>query len=205
MHAPLCVCPLLPRLETRTRVVLLVHHKEERKTTNTGRIATLALTNSELVRRGDRGAPPPALTFAHGSAPLFLFPHEDATPIDAWATRDRRDKPVILIVPDGTWRQASKVRKRVPALAGVPCVSLPEGGVETRYRLRAEQKPGGLATIEAIARVLGVLEGPSVEQALLTVFDAMVERTLWTRGALHADDVRSGLPLSGSARSAGDP
>ena len=39
MHRSLCICALLPRLETRTRVVLLLHQLEIVKPTNTGLVA----------------------------------------------------------------------------------------------------------------------------------------------------------------------
>jgi hypothetical protein len=52
----------------------------------------------------------------------------------------------------------------------------------------------GLATMEAIARVFGWLEGPAVRRALEYVFRAMVERTLWSRGIITAADVTGGIP-----------
>ena len=48
-----CLCGLLPRVETRTRVVLVLHQLEDHKTSNTGRLALLCLPNSEIVFRGD--------------------------------------------------------------------------------------------------------------------------------------------------------
>jgi DTW domain-containing protein YfiP len=39
MHSSLCVCALIPTLETRTRLVLVIHRAEDRKPTNTGRLA----------------------------------------------------------------------------------------------------------------------------------------------------------------------
>ena len=62
------------------------------------------------------------------------------------------------------------------------------------YRLRSESHPAGLATIEAIARAMGILEGPHVQEALERVFRAMVERTLWVRGSLAAEEVTGGIP-----------
>jgi DTW domain-containing protein YfiP len=65
------------------------------------------------------------------------------------------------------------------------------------YRLRTEAHDGGLATIEAIARALGLLEGekgPRVQHALEFVFRAMVDRTLWSRGAVRTADVTGGIP-----------
>ena len=180
-----CICSIVRRLETRTHLVLLMHRDEERKPTNTGRLATLALPNSALVVHGVAGRET-CLAWAH--EPILLFPCPDARPIEDYAGR-----AVTLVVPDGTWRQAAKMKKRIPALRDVQTVSLPDGD-ETQYRLRAERREGGLATAEAIARALGVLEGPHVEAALLELFRVMVERTLWVRGQLAAGAVHGGIP-----------
>lgn len=190
MHGSLCVCALVQRIETRTRLVLFLHRVEDRKPTNTGRLATLCLPNSEVVVRGHEGEPTPPLAFGPETQPLFLFPHEGATPLAELA---RPERPVTLLVPDGSWRQASKVRKRVPGLADVPCVFLPPGEPSI-YRLRSEAHAHGLATIEAIARAFGILEGPHVQAALEHVFRAMVERTLWSRGQLATSEVTGGVP-----------
>jgi len=190
MHESLCVCALLPRFETRTRVVLVIHRYEHRKPSNTGRLAIECLPNSEVVVRGHEAQPSAPLSFDPASQPLLLFPHEDAPPLERLAGGGR---PVTLVVPDGTWRQASKVRQRVPGLRDVPCVSLPPD-VPSIYRLRAEAHGHGLATLEAIARALGILEGPEVRASLERVLRAMVERTLWARGTIGPEDVTGGVP-----------
>jgi DTW domain-containing protein len=189
MHASLCICALIPRVETRTHLVLVIHRIEYRKPSNTGRLAIECLPNSEVLVRGHEAQPSPFVPDL-ASLPVLLFPHEDATPIEQFAASRR---PVTLVVPDGTWRQASKMRRRVPGLLDVPCVWLPPGEPST-YRLRAEAHSHGLATIEAIARALGALEGAHVSEPLDRVFRAMVERTLWARGAIEAADVAGGIP-----------
>jgi DTW domain-containing protein YfiP len=198
MLAGLCVCALLPRppLMTRARLLLVMHKDEARKPTNTGRLAAACLASAVTLVRGegeeiDVG---PLL----GARPVLLFPDPAAVPLDrllAAAARDddRLAEPITLIVPDGNWRQAQRVRTRVPGLAAVPCAVLPPGP-PTAYRLRHEPRPGGLATAEAIARAFGVLEGADVEAAILRPFRAMVERTLWARGALATADVTDGIP-----------
>ena len=196
MHTSLCVCPLVPELATRTRLVLVIHRAEDRKPTNTGRLAVLAMKNSEVILRGATSEPTPAQVWSDGTRPLFLFPHEDAVPIESLAVVPGDQRPVTLIVPDGNWRQASKVRNRVAGMRDVPCVSLPIAAPSI-YRLRSEAHPFGLATLEAIGRALRVLEGdqgPEVERALLHVFRAMVERTLWSRGDFETEDVTGGIP-----------
>ena len=192
MLSGLCVCALIPspRLATRTRVVLFIHRYEDRKPTNTGRLALECLENSQIFVRGHEASPSPPFEAEPGSAPLFLFPHPGATPLADYA---QSTQPVTLIVPDGSWRQASKVRNRVPGLRNVPCVWLPK---DTRsvYRLRHEAHETGLATIEAIARAMDILEGVHVRGVLERVFLAMVERTLWSRGQLNTEEVRFGVP-----------
>jgi len=190
MHAFLCICALIPTIETRTRLILVIHHFEDRKTTNTGRLATECLQNSEVCVRGLTGQPTPTFACDPQSQPLYLFPHEGAIPIEQFAGSSR---PVTLVVPDGNWRQAAKVRNRVSGMLDVPCVSLPSD-VPTAYRLRHESQKDGLATLEAIARAFGILEGPHVREGLERVLRIMVERTLWSRGVLRAEDVMGGIP-----------
>jgi len=62
--------------------------------------------------------------------------------------------------------------------------------------LRSENREGGLATLEAIARALRILEpeGEAIEAAMLDVFRIMVDRTLWLRGQLSDEQVTGGLP-----------
>jgi DTW domain-containing protein len=207
LHQSLCVCALIPRLETRTRLLLIIHRFEDRKPTNTGRLAAECLPNSEVLVRGHRAAPSVPLTFDPATRPLLLFPDPDATPLAALDQSDDA-RPITLIVPDGTWRQASRVRSRVPGLQALPCVYLPEGAA-SEYRLRSESHVGGLATLEAIARAFGLLESREVQLAIERVFGAMVERTRWARGELASTELRHGLPAgvlrhdprSGSARS----
>ena len=203
---PLCICAELPTLPTRTRVVVLLHQLEARKTTNTGRLAHRCLPNSELHLRGhlsEQGARetldddtrrvPPWLSAA--ARPLLLFPDADAQTLDD-SFAERASEPgqeVTLIVPDGTWSQASRARKRLMGLDAIPCVTVrPEG--PSSYRLRQAPRAGQLSTLEAIAHALGVLEGEAVKRALLSIHRLAVERTLFSKGRLAAADVWGGLP-----------
>ena len=188
----LCFCALFPspRLETRTRVALFIHRIEDRKPTNTGRLAVECLANSEVIVRGFRSAPTPAFVPHRGSIPVLLFPSTDATPLTELVGAP---SPFTLVVPDGSWRQASKVRQRVPGLRDLPCVSLPREA-DSRYQLRREANDVGLATMEAIARALGILEGPEVRAELERVFLTMVERTLVSRGTLGVTNLETPLP-----------
>lgn len=190
LHLELCACAFIPRLATLTRVLLIIHHFEDRKSTNTGRLATRCLVNSETVVRGREAEPLLPVVPEAGRQTLLLFPHPDALPIERFVGAAR---PITLVVPDGTWSQAAKVRRRVPGLRDVPCVTLPEGPASS-YRMRSEHHAAGLCTIEAIARALGLLEGAHVQEALERVLRIVVERSLWARGSLPAARVSEGIP-----------
>lgn len=193
------MCALLPTppLPTRTRLVLYLHRYEARNPANTGRLAAACLAASEVRIAGRDEARAAPFVAPPDARALLLYPAPDAVPLDRLPPTDQ---PTILVVPDGTWRQAERLRRLVPGLRALPCVT-PPPGPRSNYRLRTELRPDGLATLEAIARAYAVLEGPAVAAALDRGFRAMVERTLWTRGAIEAGDVADGVP-DGAVRAA---
>jgi len=187
MRQEFCICAEIvrfrQRLNVRTRVLVLMHHREENLTTNTAHLASLLLPRCEIHLRGEIGqALVPEKILQEGESPLLLYPSEDAEFLDVELI-ERLPHPPTLIVPDGSWRQASKVAKRESFLKNVPRVTL-RPDAPSRYRLRREPKAEGLATFEAIARALGVIEGKQIRQELEDVFDMMVERTLRSRAGL---------------------
>jgi DTW domain-containing protein YfiP len=135
--------------------------------------------------------------FKPGFVPLLLFPEPEAQCVDdLWLERELRQDPgrkFTLIVPDGTWNQARRVGRREPELAGVRRVTLAPGPL-SEYRLRREHRDSYVCTFEAIARLLGVLEGQAVRNELEGLFRKFVGRQLWGAGKLEAVDVPGGIP-----------
>lgn len=186
LHLELCLCDAVEPLTLATRVVVVCHQAELHKSTNTGRLVPLTLANGEVRVRGRKHERlETADLLAPGRAPLLLYPTRDARDLREAVADEPR--PVTLIVPDGTWRQARKVTTREPDLAQVPRVRLPPGP-PSRYRLRSHPDPRHVSTFEAVARALGILEGSEVQDRLEAVFERMVRRTLWTRGKLGGVD-----------------
>jgi DTW domain-containing protein YfiP len=114
----------------------------------------------------------------------FLFyPSADAMELDReLVAQDAR--PIQLIVPDGSWRQAGKVRLRHRELKDVPRVKISTPD-PVKFFLRVQHRPEGMATLQAIAHALGVIEGESVKSQLMKLYQAKVERTLIGRGLLR--------------------
>ncbi len=172
-----CLCALIPSLDSRTRVLLLQHPSEVNHALNTARLAALGLNNAQLVV-GEVFEDLPTLLNPPGYQARLLFPAEDAQPLQAYTSTD---EPMLLVVPDGTWRKARKLLHLNPLLAALPRVTLAEGAV-SRYRLRKAPGPGALSTVEAIVQALQGLEAPASFDALLTPFEALIEGQISAMG-----------------------
>ena len=170
-----CLCPLIPQLPSRSRVLILQHPDEVGHALNTARLAALGLINSEL-RVGECFAD---LVLDPAYRACLLFPGEAAQALPLAAAGDER--PLLLVVPDGTWRKARKLLYLNPELAALPRVCLPAGG-RSRYRLRKAPGDGALATIEAIAHALELQEGADFSE-LLRPFDALIDGQIAAMGA----------------------
>ncbi len=136
-----CLCPLIPQLDSRTRVLVLQHPSEVGHALNTARLATLGLTNAEL-RVGEVFDDLSTLLSPPGYQARLLFPADDAQLLQAYTERAEA-QPLLLVVPDGTWRKARKLLYLNPLLASLPRVTLGPGAV-SRYRLRKAPEPGVL-------------------------------------------------------------
>lgn len=196
MHS--CLCTELVPLDLVTRVVVMRHRKETYKTTNSGRLVPLTISRGEIRVFGERYDSIDEVDLIDPARnTLLLYPSEDSRLL---TRADGESRPVTLIVPDANWRRAFKLTSREPALRAVQRVHLPDGP-PSNYRLRRHPDPRFLATFEAVARALGILEGAEVQAHLERVFALMVERTLQSRGRFatyHA------LDQDAAKRSVGD-
>lgn len=111
----------------------------------------------------------------------FLFyPSEDAVELNQELVR-QSSVPIQLIVPDGNWRQASKVHSRHPELKNTLKVKISGPNISEKH-LRAEHTSEGMATLQAIAYALGIIEGEEAKMALLRLYEAKLKMTLLGRG-----------------------
>lgn len=162
----LCLCAEVPVVATRTRVVIVRHHREEHRSSNSGRLAHMALPNSVIVDHGGAGGPT-QLPDLDGAWLLF--------PLGEPQTRAPEPPPKQLIVLDATWSQARRMYRKLDTLRGLPMLRLPEG-MRAAHRLRAAPSPDRVSTIEAIAAALRLLEGDEVATPLERLFALAVER-----------------------------
>ena len=174
-----CLCALIPQLQSRTRVLILQHPEESRHALNTARLAALGLVNGEL-QVGEQFADLASWLADPAYQACLLFPGDDAQPL-ATVAASASARPLLLVVPDGTWRKARKLLYLNPLLAALPRVCLPTG-LESRYRLRKAPMAGALSTLEAIVVALEALEAPQSFAALLQPFEALIDGQIAAMG-----------------------
>ncbi|MDC0709202.1 DTW domain-containing protein [Stigmatella sp. ncwal1] len=174
----LCLCAHVPRIDTRTEFIVIRHNKEKEKSTNTARMAALALSRCQVLTYGAPG-PPFDASVLEAPETWLLFP--DASPPAPDAPPPQR-----LVVLDGNWSQARRMMQRVPALRRLPGLVLPAPPVHAR-RLRRPPHPEGMSTLEAMAGALAVLEGEAQAHRLYALHELMIDRVLESRGRLGAD------------------
>ena len=157
------------------------------RSSNTGLLAHQSLVNSDVHIRGESRE---TLDLSDLLSPnyqtLLFYPSADALELTReLACQDSR--PIQLIVPDGTWRQARKIHSRHPELRNIPRVkiSTPNRGT---FQLRAQSRPERMATLQAIACALRIIEGDLVAARLMKLYHARVDRTLRARGLRWISD-----------------
>jgi DTW domain-containing protein YfiP len=188
----LCVCAHAPRVATRTPLVLVVHVHDLGRTSNTARLLALAVRGATLLRHGAFPAPAdPAAHLPAGATPVVLYPGHGARPLTPEFVA-ALPSPPALVVPDGNWRQASRMVKRLPLLAGAVKAALPTRAFEGTA-LRRNLQEHRMSTYEAVAQALGVLEGEAVAGPLLDFYRRATDRMLLARGKLGPGDVYGGL------------
>ena len=183
LHKNRCICDSIPNLTLKTKVTLIFHAKELKRTTNTGRLALKALTNSEMRVRGeDREGLDLSDLLTPAYRTVLFYPSENAVELDQEFV-SLSSLPIQLIVPDGNWRQASKVHYRHHELQDIPRVKISTPNTESLH-MREETTEAGMATLEAIAHALGIIEGSEVENELMKFYRLKLEATLRGRGQL---------------------
>ncbi len=153
-------------MAVRTEVVILRHVTERDRSSNTGRVAAMALLGSRIVDFGDRVIAPGEDTL-RAPGTWLVFPEGPCvTP---------SPPPARLIFLDATWQQARRMRQRLLALRGLPVLHLAITDAPAA-RLRHAPDPGRVSTIEAIAAALRVCGEPGPAAELDRLFAVHVER-----------------------------
>ena len=203
-----CICAQIQPVTISVDLLILRHWKECWRTSNTGRLAALAIENAKLLDYGGPGAvlddtpllePGTFLLFpslAESKGLLADATEPPSTPLQALV--DSGTTPSKLVIVDASWSQARKLVRRIPALRDLPRVTFaPKTKVTTR--LRRPPFPGAMATIEAISAAVGILGNPDTMATLDSLFAGFVHNARAQRGGdrldSHSRPQRAPTPL----------
>ncbi len=177
----LCFCEEMNQskklIDSQIRVSIIMHYTERWLTSNTAYFAAKLLDNCEIIERGNIGTQIPVDDYLSEEFDyLYLFPTEDSRPIDEF----KSDRPIHLVVPDGSWSKAKKIHKRERIFKCMPKYHLRDVGL-SNYHLRKSPGEDYLCTYEAIAHALASLGEVDTKSQMLDFFDTFVQRVLASR------------------------
>jgi DTW domain-containing protein YfiP len=178
---------MLPPVETRIAVEVLIHRLEQCRPSSTGNLVCRAVAGTvrHVYQRGNRFFPEtgyPADALAAGRELWVLHPSGDPLPEPA-ATDDSASQPTpAMLLLDGSWRQAGEMLASMHGRGR--CVRLPDTATSapSRYWLRNQAQPEQLCTAEALMGVLTAMGEPEAAQRLRLHFELHVYATLRVRG-----------------------
>lgn len=171
-----CICERVRPFETGPIFAVLAHPKEARNRIGTARVVRLCVSNSLVIRGiGEDFDTNPVLHKLLGSPeldPFVLFPGAGSREVSSLKTEP--GKRLLIFVVDGTWDHAKNMVLRSSTLRALPRIAfVPK--TPSNYRIRKQPNEICLSTVEAVHRVLSILEPSTTHDNLIEVFDWMVE------------------------------
>jgi DTW domain-containing protein YfiP len=182
-----CLCDSIKPFATRMRFVILMHDKEAREQkTGTARLASLCLTNSELLIGTDFTANERvnALLRDPSYRPFVLYPGPEAVNFETpGRALGAEGKTLLVFVIDGTWRLARQLLSKSQNVRGLPRLSFARGYV-SQFAIKRQPMRHCVSTIEAIYHLCNEAGAAGYEnlnaqnEALMVVFKKLVDSQL---------------------------
>lgn len=160
-----CFCQMRTAHTCDADFLLVFHSNEVLKPTNTGRLVADCFPINTWACTWHRTHPPPQihqLLADEKRLPILLFPgHLNPHYADGHTNQAKRP---LLVILDGTWKQAKKMYLQSPWLHRLPALSISDSN-PSHYALRQAPNIEQMATVEAVARSLEQLNyGESADQ-----------------------------------------
>lgn len=175
-HSGQCICEKLKPVDTKIRFTIIMHHREYHLTSNTGRLGKNTLPNCEIVLRGLENNPIDWENILKKDEEVYiLYPSDDSIEAIPENIQHPSEKNIHIIVPDGSWKQASKVYKREDAIKHFPCIKLPNKNYKSNYFLRRAPQENYLCTYEAMSKVVEEIESAQLANSMTENLKVLVD------------------------------
>jgi len=149
-----CVCEAVSNVTCQTKIYVMQHPSEVKAAKNTVRLAQLCLKNLTLIV-GEEPDDFKSIQNLSVENTFLLYPDDDAIEVEHLKQSNRL--PINLIILDGTWKKAYKLKMMNPWLSQFKTLSfasLPKN----QYVIRKAKRSDSLSSLEAIAYSLEVIE-----------------------------------------------
>jgi DTW domain-containing protein YfiP len=186
-----CTCKHRQYLATKVSFMLLMYNDEVLKPTNSGRLIADLIpdTHAFLWTRTDTDKGMLALLSDERYQPYLVFPQQYIEANQAVVSQilpenlqqlDGKQKIPLLVMLDGSWREAIKMYRKSPYLHNMPVLSFAPETLAT-YALRKGSHDFQLGTAEVASLALTAAQEPQNGAALSAWFDLFVESSLLGR------------------------
>lgn len=174
-----CICDHVPKTSSDVGFLLLMYDTEVLKPSNTGRLIADLIpdTYAFLWSRTQENQQLLDLLDDQQWQPYVVFPKQYADSerkVYTSAVHVPIGKKPLLIMLDGSWREAKKMFRKSPYLERFPMISIDLDmfeGDKSRYQIRNAAISNQLATAEVAARVLAMVGEEHNSQLLDLWFD----------------------------------
>ena len=191
-----CICEYRSEVESQVEFVVLMHRYETYKPTNTGRLIADSIAKTHVIEWQGRKEPGDELTALLNDPayqPMIVFPPAEdylermTSPVQV---QQNAGKPLLILL-DGTWRQARRIFRHSDYLQHLPVISLDEVR-ESSYGLRKAIHEGQLCTAEVAIALLEQLGDEPAANHLNAYFKRFNQHYVASRGRLAKRDRDTG-------------
>ncbi|CSC46935.1 cytoplasmic protein [Vibrio cholerae] len=176
------MCAHQPDIESQVAVLLIVSENEVFKPSNTGRLIADTVKETYVYQWSRTEPNPEMLALLSNPAyyPVLIFPaetEEDKTRVLSPIPTEFAGKKPLLVLIDGSWREAKRIFRKSPYLASLPLVSV-EPERLSQYIMRKSENEQHLATAEVASLVLDMFGDRHSASTLSLWFEAFKETYL---------------------------
>jgi DTW domain-containing protein YfiP len=190
-----CYCHLVKSFDSKIVFAILIHQIEIDRKIATGTLSHLILENSYLINGYDYSEDEVLNELIENPKNhcVILYPGTDSLNLSELSTTDKKglvpkDKQLVIIVIDGTWRTARQSMYLSQNLIKLPKISF-NNDTPSNFRIRKQPSFECCSTVEAVHKTINLLGDSQgfdvasrVHDNLLDVFDSMVDKQIYLTG-----------------------
>ncbi|MBP7094662.1 MAG: DTW domain-containing protein [Spirochaetia bacterium] len=179
---PHCLCALVPPMECRTKLVVLMHpHEVKHVKANTGRLAALSFEDAEILVGVDFDGHARLRELLSDAAfvPMLLYPGEGSRNLSegGLSPEDLGGRRLLVILLDATWPLARKMLRLSPSLQALPRLMFTPRE-RSRWVIKRQPHELCLSTLEAVHELMAALDSAGLDRyerpgQLLAAFEAV--------------------------------